>query len=82
MIAKRNGLKEELERVMEEILKSVDFDAEVLAEASPSEVEAIIFDAVLSVIDQEEVPFIDWVRMVQKEEAEEFMDEGGGFIPN
>lgn len=82
MSARRNGLKEEIGMVMEEILKAVDFDMENLAESTPEEIEEIIFNAVLSVIDQEEVPFIDWVRLVEKDDADEFRDERGDFVVN
>ena len=82
MIAKRNGLKEDVQRVLQEILEAVDFDMEALAESAPEDVQALVFQAVLSVIDQEDVPFIDWIRMVEKEEADELKDDDGDFIPN
>lgn len=82
MIAKRNGLKEEVERILEEVLKAVDFDMESLIEADPEEIQAVVFNAVLSVIDQEEVPFIDWIRMVENEEVDEFRNEKGEFVVN
>ena len=82
MIAKRNGLKEEVQRVLEEIMKAVDFDIEALLESEQGEIEAVVFNAVLSVIDQEEVPFIDWVRMIEKEEVEEMKNDKGEFNPN
>jgi hypothetical protein len=82
MIVKRNGLKEEIRRVLEEVLKAVDFDMEALAEAGPEDMEAIVFNAVLSVIDQDEVPFVDWIRMVEKEEADELRNEKGEFLVN
>lgn len=82
MILKRNGLKEEVQRVLEEIMKAVDFDMEVLLESEPREIEAVVFNAVLSVIDQDEVPFIDWVRMVEDAEVEELKNEKGEFTVN
>jgi len=82
MTARRNGLKEEMEMVLAEVLRAVDFDVEILTEAAPEEIEEIILNAVLSVIDQDEVPFIEWARLVGKEDAEEFKDENGEFILN
>ena len=82
MIAKRNGLKEEIQRVLEEVLKAVDFDMETFSEASPEEMRAVVFDAIISVIDPEEVPFIGWVRMVEDAEVEELRNEKGEFVPN
>jgi hypothetical protein len=82
MISKRNGLKEDIERVLAELLKAIDFDIETLLEADPEEIETLIFEAVLSVIDQEEVPFIDWIRMVEEEEVDELRNEKGEFIVN
>ena len=82
MIAKRNGLKEEIRRVLEEVLKAINFDMENLIEADPEEIRAVVFNAVLSVIDQDEVPFIDWVRMVEGDEVEEFRNEKGEFVAN
>ncbi len=76
------GLKEEVERVLAAVLQAVEFDIETLLEADPEEIQAIVFDAVLSVIDQEEVPFIDWIRMVESEEVNEFRNEKGEFIAN
>ena len=76
------GLKEEVERVLAAVLQAVEFDIETLLEADPEEIQAIVFDAVLSVIDQEEVPFIDWIRMVESEEVGEFRNEKGEFIAN
>ena len=76
------GLKEEVERVLAAVLQAVEFDIETLLEADPEEIQAIVFDAVLSVIDQEEVPFIDWIRMVESEEINEFRNEKGEFIAN
>lgn len=82
MTIQLRGLKEEVQRVLEEIMKAVDFDMEVLLESEPREIEAVVSNAVLSVIDQDEVPFIDWVRMVEEEEANELKNEKGEFTPN
>lgn len=82
MTMRRNGLKEDVKRVVAEIMKTIDFDMEALCEAAPEEIQAVIFDAVLSVMDPDEVPFIDWIRMVEDMEVEEMTNEKGDFIPN
>ncbi len=79
---KTRSLEKEVGKVLEEILKAVDFDIEILLESGPDEMEFLVFNAVLSVIDPDEIPFIEWVRMVEKEEVEVLRDERGEFIPN
>lgn len=83
MTVKLRGLKEEVRKVLVEALKAVDFDFESLALASPEEKEEIIFNAILSIIEEEDIPFIEWVSgMVEKEETDQLRDERGEFIAN
>ena len=76
------SMEKEVKRVMEEVLRIFEFDIEAFIETSREEKEAIVFRAVLSIIDQNDVPSIEWIRVIEDDEIEEIMDERGEFVVN
>jgi|YelNatPaOPRAMG01_1025707.scaffolds.fasta_scaffold91824_2 hypothetical protein len=77
----RSKVNEKVKKVVEELLKEVDFDLEELLETDPKEMEALAFEIALS-LSIDEKPKFEFARMVERDVLEKIMDENGNFIPN
>jgi hypothetical protein len=68
-------------RVVQKVLKDFDFEVDDALEANKEEIEASVRDEILENID-EEPPYVDWIEMVELDEAEAHKNRNGDFLSN
>lgn len=75
-------MEEKVKKVVREVMKEVDFDLEELLDSDREELEGLIMEVVLSLFDDNDIPFIELSRAVEEEDIEALKDENGNFIHN
>lgn len=75
-------MDKDVEKVIKELMVSIDYDIEALFESHPSEVEEMVLDAVLLSLDEKEIPEMDWIRFVDEDDLEKNRNEDGDFVNN
>lgn len=68
-------------KVVEKVLKDFDFEIDDVLESNKEDIELSIKEEILENID-EEPPFIDWIQLVELDEAEEHKNKNGDFLSN
>ncbi|MBI4021620.1 MAG: hypothetical protein HY369_05235 [Candidatus Aenigmarchaeota archaeon] len=66
-------------RVVEKVLKDFDFEIDDMLEANQEEVVQAIKDSILEHLDQEP-PHVDWIQLVDLDEAEAHKNKNGDFL--
>lgn len=67
---------------MDELMKVVDYDMENLTDSTPEEMQELITMAVISSLEDHEIPDIKWTDKVIEEDDLEDLKINGGFFPN
>jgi len=75
-------MEEKVKKVVREVMKEVDFDLEELLDSDREELEGLIMEVVLSLFEDDDIPFIELSRAVEEEDIEALKDENGNFIHN
>jgi hypothetical protein len=76
------NMEEKVKRVVAEVLKEVDFDLEDLLDGDRHELERLVMEIVLSLVDDDEMPYIELMRAVEEEDIDEVLDDNGNFVLN
>jgi len=70
-----------VKRIVEKVLADFDFEIDDVLEAKKEEIEDAVKEGVMENIDKEP-PFIDWIQLVELDEAEEHKNKNGDFLSN
>ena len=70
---------EVVKKVVEKVLADFDFEVEDMLESE--EVEKAVQDEIMENID-EESPSIDWIELVELDDAEAYKNKNGDFLSN
>lgn len=68
-------------KVVEQILKDFDFELDDILESEKEEIEQAIKESVLENIE-DEPPSVDWIEIVELDEAEAHKNKNGDFLAN
>jgi hypothetical protein len=75
-------MEEKVRKVVREVLKEVDFDLEDLLDSGRDELEDLIMEVVLSLFEDDDIPFIELSRAVEEDDVEALKDDDGNFMLN
>jgi len=68
-------------RVVEKIMKDFDFEIDDILDTDKEEIEQAVKDEVFENLD-EMPPAVDWIEMVELDEAETHKNKNGDFLSN
>ena len=68
-------------RVVEKVLKDFDFEIDDILESEKEEIEQAVQEGVLENIE-DEPPSVDWIEIVELDEAEAHKNKNGDFLAN
>lgn len=69
-------------KVVEKVLKDFDFEIDDVLESKREDVEQAVKDGVLENIDDDGPPYVEWIQLVELDEAEAHRNERGDFLSN
>jgi hypothetical protein len=75
------NLEEKVKKVVQEVLKEVDFDLEDLLDSDRRELEKLVLEIVLALVDDDEIPYVELMHAVE-EDVDDLLDENGNLMPN
>jgi hypothetical protein len=71
-----------VKKVVQEVLKEMDFDLEELLDSGKKDIEELILTIVMSLLDEEEIPVMDMFYVVEDEDVAALTNDDGEFILN
>jgi len=80
-IVEEEGIDKAVKKVVERVLKEMEFDLENFLEDEENDLAGLVFETIMSILE-DEMPFIEDAFIESEYELESLIDEDGEFILN